>query len=162
VPDDMPAPAEAIEAVRVGLKHGMVAGLAREREAVGRLATTPACRNLVMLFFLQEQARRKPASNAAQLQIRKVGIVGARPRGAGIAQLAAIKGFDVVVQEVNDAALTAGMQKIEGLFAKAVEHNLLSMDEAQKKLAAKSYTTTWEGFADVDLVVEAVIEEMDA
>jgi 3-hydroxyacyl-CoA dehydrogenase / enoyl-CoA hydratase / 3-hydroxybutyryl-CoA epimerase len=52
VPDDMPAPFEALEAVRVGLTRGMSAGLAREREAIGRLATTKACRNLMTLFFL--------------------------------------------------------------------------------------------------------------
>jgi 3-hydroxyacyl-CoA dehydrogenase/enoyl-CoA hydratase/3-hydroxybutyryl-CoA epimerase len=162
VPDDMPAPADALDAVRIGLKYGMDAGLAYEREAVGRLAITSACRNLVTLFFLQEQARKRPAPDAAQAQIRKVGIVGAGTMGAGIAQVAAIKGFEVVVQEVNEAALAAGMQKIEDLFGKAVEHRVLSQQDAQQKLAAIGRTTTWQGFADVDLVVEAVIEEMDA
>src|SRR5262249_37165885 len=60
VPEDMPAPPEALEAVRIGLSHGMQAGLAYEREAIGRLAMTTACRNLVSLFIQNEQARKLP------------------------------------------------------------------------------------------------------
>src|SRR5262249_39680506 len=46
VPDDMPAPWEALKAVRTGIEQGPAAGLAHERDAVGRLATSPACHNL--------------------------------------------------------------------------------------------------------------------
>jgi 3-hydroxyacyl-CoA dehydrogenase/enoyl-CoA hydratase/3-hydroxybutyryl-CoA epimerase len=167
VPDDMPAPWEALEAVRTGLKKGMPAGLQYEREAVSRLATTPACRNLITLFFLQENARKMPDQAAtanpspAARRAGKIGIVGAGTMGAGIAQLAAIKGFDVIVQEVNDAALAAGMSKIEDLFRKATENRVLSRSEAERKLAAIGRTTSWQGFDSVDLVIEAVIEDLD-
>src|SRR6202158_204970 len=102
-PDDMPAPGEALEAVRVGMQHGMAAGFQREREGAGRLAVTPACRNLVNLYFLREQARKLQARD--EPAIRCVGVVGAGVMGAGIAQLAAIKGTEVVVQEINATAL---------------------------------------------------------
>jgi len=163
VPDDMPAPQQALEAVRVGLRSGMPAGLAYEREAVSRLAVTPACHNLVNLFFQREQARKLPAELRGDLvrPIRKVGVVGAGTMGAGIAQLAAVRGCEVYVQEVNDAALAAGMQKIDTLFKKAVENRILSEVDAAKKRAAVRGTTTWEGFGDVDLAVEAVIEDLD-
>jgi 3-hydroxyacyl-CoA dehydrogenase/enoyl-CoA hydratase/3-hydroxybutyryl-CoA epimerase len=81
--------------------------------------------------------------------------------GAGIAQLALVKGFDVVVQEINDAALSAGMKKIEDLLTKAAERRVLSPDEARKKFAAIGRTTKWEGFEDADLVIEAAIEDLD-
>src|SRR5262249_54259849 len=115
VPDDMPAPFEALQAVRVGLTEGMSAGLACERVAVGRLATTKACRNLMTLFSLIERARKlqEDVDKDSVPEIRRVGIVGAGTMGAGIAQLAAVKGFEVVVQEINDSALAAGMKKIE-------------------------------------------------
>ncbi|MCI0457700.1 MAG: 3-hydroxyacyl-CoA dehydrogenase NAD-binding domain-containing protein [Gemmataceae bacterium] len=159
VPDDMPAPGEALRAIRVGVTDGMAAGLAYERAAIGRLATTPACRNLVHLFLQREQAR-KPEATESAAEIRRVGLVGAGTMGAGIAQLAAVRGFEVVIQEVNDAALAAGLQKIEDLFGKAVQRRLLSADEASSKRAAIRSTTTWEGFGEVDLVVEAVLEEL--
>jgi 3-hydroxyacyl-CoA dehydrogenase/enoyl-CoA hydratase/3-hydroxybutyryl-CoA epimerase len=164
VPDDMPAPWEALRVIQTGLSQGMNPGLQAEREAVSRLAQTTACRNLVNLFFQQEKARKLPAgpeAQAAQL-VRRVGIVGAGTMGAGIAQLAAIRGFQVAVQEANPQALAAGMQKIDALFQKAVENRVLSAEDARAKLAAIGQTTTWEGFADADLVVEAVIEDLEA
>jgi 3-hydroxyacyl-CoA dehydrogenase / enoyl-CoA hydratase / 3-hydroxybutyryl-CoA epimerase len=162
VPDDMPAPFEALEAVRTGLTQGMSAGLVREREAIGRLAMTKACRNLMTLFFLIERARKlqEDVDKDSVPEIRRVGVVGAGTMGAGIAQLAALKGFDVVVQEVNDSALAAGVKKIEDLFQKAAERRLISDEEAKQKMAAIGRTTTWQGFDNTDLVIEAVIEDL--
>jgi 3-hydroxyacyl-CoA dehydrogenase/enoyl-CoA hydratase/3-hydroxybutyryl-CoA epimerase len=163
VPDDMPAPREALEAVRVGLAQGLAAGLTYEREAIGRLAVTPACRNLVNLFFAREKARKLPAEvrQAAKEKIRKVGIVGAGTMGAGIAQLAALRGHEVVLQEVNEAALGAGVLKVDALFRKAVERRLISAEECRRRLAAVKGTLTWEGFADADLVIEAALEDLE-
>jgi 3-hydroxyacyl-CoA dehydrogenase/enoyl-CoA hydratase/3-hydroxybutyryl-CoA epimerase len=163
VPDDMPAPFEALQAVRVGLRQGLAAGLAYEREASGRLAMTPACRNLITLFFQREQARKLPESSPAGdvPPIRRVGVVGAGTMGAGIAQLAALKGCDVVVREVTDAALKAGLEKVRALFNKAVERGLVAGDQGARTFAAVHGTTGWDGFGDVDLVVEAVIEDLD-
>src|SRR5262249_1304324 len=82
-PDDFAAPLEALQAIRTGTKQGMAAGLAYERAAIGRLATTPACRNLINLFFQRERARKLPESvqAAAQPPIRRVGVVGAGTMG---------------------------------------------------------------------------------
>jgi 3-hydroxyacyl-CoA dehydrogenase/enoyl-CoA hydratase/3-hydroxybutyryl-CoA epimerase len=163
VPDDMPAPREALEAVRVGLAQGLAAGLTREREATGRLAVTPPCRSLVGLFFAREKARKLPAEarRAAQEKIRRVGIVGAGTMGAGIAQLAALRGHEVVLQEVDEGALGAGILKIDALFAKAVQRRLITEEEWRQRLAAVKGTLTWEGFADVDLVIEAALEDLE-
>jgi 3-hydroxyacyl-CoA dehydrogenase/enoyl-CoA hydratase/3-hydroxybutyryl-CoA epimerase len=164
VPDDMPAPFEALEAVRVGLKHGLEAGLTQEREAAGRLANSFACRNLINLFLQREAARKLPEEMQALAgePVRRVGVVGAGTMGAGIIQLAALKGCDVVVQEVNDTALGAGLVKVMALFQKAVERGLLSQEESQKRLSAIRGTTDWMGFEDVQLVVEAALEEIEA
>lgn len=164
VPDDMPAPLEALAAIRVGISRGMDAGFRQEREAIGRLATTTACRNLVTLFFLIMNARKaeqEGEETKKDLPIRKVGVVGAGTMGAGIAQLAAVKGFDVVVQEINDNALAAGMKKIQDLFSKAAERRVISRDEARKKFEAIGKTTKWEGFETADLVIEAALEDLD-
>jgi 3-hydroxyacyl-CoA dehydrogenase/enoyl-CoA hydratase/3-hydroxybutyryl-CoA epimerase len=162
VPDDMPAPHEALRAVRVGQSHGPEAGLAFEREAAGRLATTPACRHLVGLFLQREEARKLSAElrDAAE-PVRRVGVVGAGAMGAGIAQLAAFKGCSVVVQEINEAALGAGLLRVAGLFHKAVERGLLQKEEAERKLSGVHGTNTWKGFEDVDVVVEAAVEDLE-
>src|SRR5262249_10360899 len=124
VPDDMPAPHEALEAVRLGIVRGMAAGLAQEREAAGRLAVSPPSRNLVPLFCQREDARRFPADLPEVAEVKKLGVVGAGVMGSGIAQLAALRGCEVVVQEVNEAALAAGLARVDELFDKAVGKRL--------------------------------------
>lgn len=155
--DDLPAPAEALNAVRTGLREGMQAGLAVERAAAGRLALSPACRNLVNVFLQREKAR-KPAGMSGD-PVKRIGIVGAGVMGAAIAQLAALRGCDVIVQEINEEALGAGILRIRDLFRKAVERNIVSSDEANRRLNAIRGTTTWEGFDGVELVLEAVMED---
>ncbi len=162
-PDDMPAPREAFEAVRIGVTQGMAAGLAHEREAIGRLATTPACRNLVALFFEMDLAKQMPPelADVPAREIKRVGVVGAGTMGAGIAQLAAIRGCEVVIREVNEMALAAGTLKVAALFSQAVARGVLTQAEAQRRLGAVKGTTAWKGFQDLDLVVEAVIEDLE-
>jgi 3-hydroxyacyl-CoA dehydrogenase/enoyl-CoA hydratase/3-hydroxybutyryl-CoA epimerase len=162
VPDDMPAPAEALDAVRVGIKQGMEAGLLRERAGAGRLALTPACRNLVGLYFMREKARKLPAEPRDEPPIKRIGVVGAGVMGAGIAQLAAIKGCEVVVQEINTTALGTGMVRIKELFDQAIKRRVLNGPDAARKLNSVRGTTSFEGFATVDLVIEAAIEEQEA
>src|SRR5207249_160019 len=91
---------------------------------------------------------------------RQIGVVGAGIMGAGIAQLAALKGFPVAVQEINEKALAAGTQRIAGLFAQAVEKRIVTAETSRKALSSIRPTTNWDGFADADIVVEAVVEEL--
>ncbi|HMF14458.1 MAG TPA: 3-hydroxyacyl-CoA dehydrogenase NAD-binding domain-containing protein, partial [Gemmataceae bacterium] len=162
VPDDMPAPWEALEAVRVGVGQGMDAGLAAERNAIGRLATTPACRNLIGLFFQREEARRLPAEPKDGTMVRRIGVVGAGAMGAGIVQLAALRGLDVVIHEINEEALGTGLLKVAALFDKAVERGILARDEADRKLSTIRGGTDWKGFESVVVAIEAAVEELDA
>jgi 3-hydroxyacyl-CoA dehydrogenase/enoyl-CoA hydratase/3-hydroxybutyryl-CoA epimerase len=162
--DDMPAPFEALEAIRVGIHDGMTAGLAYERGAAGRLAVSTACRNLIGLFFQTQKSDKLPEElrGTSPAEVHRVGVVGAGMMGAGIAQLAAFKGCKVVVQEVSQAALDTGLERIQGLFRKAVERKLLTEPESVDRLAAIQGTLKWEGFDNVDVVVEAALEDLDA
>jgi 3-hydroxyacyl-CoA dehydrogenase/enoyl-CoA hydratase/3-hydroxybutyryl-CoA epimerase len=163
LPDDLPAPYEALEAVRVGLRPGLEAGLAYERAAAGRLALTPAARNLVGLFLAVEQARKLPELlGAAPAEVQRVGVVGAGVMGAGIAQLAALRGYEVVVREVNNAALEAGQRRIQELFDKAVERRVIDAAEARRGLAALHGTVNWDEFDAADVVIEAAVEDLEA
>lgn len=160
-PEDMPAPFEACEAIRIGLAQGIDAGLAQERAAAGRLAASTACRNLVALWLQTEKSRKLPEGLAAQArQVQRVGVVGAGVMGAGIAQLAAIKGLDVFIQEINRDALEAGKARVTDLFEKAVQRGVLSAAEARQREAAMRWTLSWEGFPSVDVVIEAAVEEL--
>ncbi len=164
VPDDMPAPHEALQAVRVGLAEGLEAGLTSEREAVGRLATSAACRSLINLFLQRENARKLPEAvrKLVAEKVRKVGVIGAGTMGAGIAQLAAIRGHEVVVREANAEALGTGIMRLQALFQKAVERGVMPAADAEKSLKAVRGTVGWDGFENADLVIEAAIEDLEA
>ena len=157
--DDMPAHGEALQAIRIGLKQGMAAGLAYEQAAIGRLAATAACRNLVSLFFRREQAR-KIVEPARQYKIRRVGIIGAGTMGTGIAQLAVLRGCEVVIREANDMALGLAMLRLMALLQQAVAKGLLPAAALTTKLSAVHGTTAWKGFDNLDLVIEAIDEHL--
>lgn len=90
----------------------------------------------------------------------KLAVVGAGLMGSGIAQVAAVAGWDVVVRDVTDAALTRGLAEIEKSLAKSVEKGTLTHGESDAALARITVTTELEAAADADLVVEAVFESL--
>lgn len=96
------------------------------------------------------------------MTIQKVGVVGCGLMGSGIAEVAARAGFDVLVREVDDAALTKGRKRIEGSLAKGVEKEKLSAADRDAALARLSFTTDLAQLADRDLAIEAIVEEMAA
>ena len=90
--------------------------------------------------------------------IERVGVVGCGLMGSGIAEVCARANLDVVVREVNEAALAAGRKRIEGSLDKAVRSGKLPEADRDSTLARLRYTTDFAEFADRQLVVEAVIE----
>jgi 3-hydroxyacyl-CoA dehydrogenase/enoyl-CoA hydratase/3-hydroxybutyryl-CoA epimerase len=160
--DDMPAPWEALRAVQVGLKQGMEVGLAYEREAIGRVVTSSACRNLVRLFLQREQAGKTAAAPEEGVRpVRNIGVIGLGTMGAGIAQLAALKGCNVIIRETDKTALGQGILRILGLFQQAVQRGLLPAGELERRLGAIHYAKDWKEFAELDLVIEAVTEDLE-
>jgi 3-hydroxybutyryl-CoA dehydrogenase len=95
------------------------------------------------------------------MAIRKVGVLGCGLMGSGIAEVAAKAGFETVVREVNQGFLDKGMGKIQGSLGKAVEKGKLSAEDRDATLARLSGTTGFEALADCDLVVEAIVENLD-
>jgi 3-hydroxybutyryl-CoA dehydrogenase len=96
------------------------------------------------------------------VQIQKVGVVGCGLMGSGIAEVAARSGFDVLVREIDDAAVARGRKRIEGSLAKAVEKEKISAADRDAALGRMSFTTDVAKLADRDLVIEAIVEEMSA
>jgi len=92
------------------------------------------------------------------MDIQKVGVVGCGLMGSGIAQVAAMSGFHVVVREVNDQLLDKGMGIIEKSLQKFVEKNQLTDVEKKNTLARLKRTTAVSDLKDSDLVIEAITE----
>jgi len=93
-------------------------------------------------------------------QIEKVGVLGAGLMGHGIAQVAAQAGYQVIVREVDEATLHAGIGKIEKQLARAVEKQKSSQEEADEVRARIEGTVHYRDLADCDLVIEAITENL--
>jgi 3-hydroxybutyryl-CoA dehydrogenase len=94
------------------------------------------------------------------MDLKKVGVAGLGLMGHGIAQVAAQAGYEVVAREVDDEALGKGIGKIEKQLARAVEKGRMEQSAADEVRGRIDATTSLEGFADCDLVIEAITENL--
>ncbi|CAM5589736.1 3-hydroxyacyl-CoA dehydrogenase family protein [Streptomyces narbonensis] len=92
---------------------------------------------------------------------RKLAVIGAGLMGSGIAQVSAQAGWDVVLRDVTDAALTRGTDGIKASYDRFVAKGKLGAADAEAALGRITATTELEAVADADIVVEAVFENLD-
>jgi 3-hydroxybutyryl-CoA dehydrogenase len=96
------------------------------------------------------------------LNIDKVGVVGCGLMGSGIAEVAATSGFDVIVREVSSDFLEAGRKRIEKSMERAVAKEKLSAADRDAATGRLNYTTDVADLAGCDIVIEAIVEELEA
>jgi 3-hydroxybutyryl-CoA dehydrogenase len=94
-------------------------------------------------------------------EIRKVGVIGAGQMGSGIAQVCALAGLDVVLNDVSDDRVKAGLATINGNMARQVSKKRITEEERQKALGHIASSASFDKFGDCDLVIEAVTERED-
>jgi len=94
-------------------------------------------------------------------KIKKVGMAGCGLMGGGIVETAASFGYPVVVREVSDAFLDKGLARIDKSLSKAVEKGKRTEEQKAATLANITRTTDINAFADCDLIIEAIIENID-
>jgi 3-hydroxybutyryl-CoA dehydrogenase len=92
---------------------------------------------------------------------QQVAVIGAGLMGGGIAQVAAVAGYDVVLRDVTPEALARGLGTIRSSYAKFVEKGRMEADAAEAALARITTTTELDAVADADLVIEAVFEKLE-
>lgn len=92
---------------------------------------------------------------------QRVAVVGAGLMGSGIAQVAAQAGWQVVLRDITDDALSRGVDAISKSTARFVEKGRISTDDRDATLARVSTTTDLDAVADVDIVVEAIFEQVE-
>jgi 3-hydroxybutyryl-CoA dehydrogenase len=94
------------------------------------------------------------------MEIRKVGVAGCGLMGSGIAQVSTMAGYQTVVREVSQPLLDKGLASIEKSLAKFVEKGTISGEQKGQALSHLKPTLQLEDFADCDLVIEAIIENL--
>lgn len=98
----------------------------------------------------------------AIMTIQKVGVAGCGIMGSGIAQVAALSGYDVIVREVNKTLLDTGLDKLKISLSKAVDKEKIAQQDMEDALGRIHDTLNLEEFSDCDLVIEAIVEDLDA
>lgn len=95
------------------------------------------------------------------MTIRKVGVLGSGQMGSGIAQVAAVAGFEVVARDLEESQLSRGRKAVESSLAKFVEKAKLAPQDRDAALGRLRFTTRIEDLGDSDLVIEAVTENLE-
>jgi len=93
--------------------------------------------------------------------IRKVGVLGGGLMGSGIAQVSAQAGFDTVVREISDAIIEKSRSGIEKVLAKGIERGKVTPEARDSALAHLRFTTELGALAECDIIIEAVVEDLD-
>jgi len=95
------------------------------------------------------------------MQISNIGIVGAGTMGSGISQVAALTGYDIVMQDVSDEVTSRGLGTIDKSLQRLVDREKITADAKDAAIRKISTTTDLSDLADCDLVIEAATENMD-
>ncbi len=154
------APWKCLESVQAATALPFAAGLERERALFQECLASPQSRAQIHVFFAEREAGRLPEPAAAARPIRRAAVIGAGTMGGGIAMSLAGAGIPVTVLEVDRQALDRGLAAVRRNYAATVARGRLAPAEMEARLDRIRPALSYDDLADVDLVIEAVFEEL--
>lgn len=159
-----PAPEKALEAIRIGVESGRAAGLEAEARFFGELVMTDVSKRLVEIFFATTALKKENGTANADVkprEVKKVGVLGGGLMGGGIAYVSsALQGVPVRVKDKDDAGVGRALKQVQGIYDERVKKRSLTWRDAAAKMALVTGGTGYEGFKNVDVVIEAVFEDL--
>jgi 3-hydroxyacyl-CoA dehydrogenase/enoyl-CoA hydratase/3-hydroxybutyryl-CoA epimerase/3-hydroxyacyl-CoA dehydrogenase/enoyl-CoA hydratase/3-hydroxybutyryl-CoA epimerase/enoyl-CoA isomerase len=156
-----PAPLVALAAVKEGCNLTLEQGLAVEKQKATEVMGSAIAANLIAIFFMTSKLERDPGvadKNVKPKEVKRVGVIGAGLMGAGIAAAHARSGFGTVVNEVDDARLAAGLERMKEVVTSRIKIGRAKPEDLADMLGRVTASTKLEAFADCDVVVEAMTE----
>ncbi|HSL69049.1 MAG TPA: 3-hydroxyacyl-CoA dehydrogenase NAD-binding domain-containing protein [Longimicrobiales bacterium] len=155
-----PAPLAALDLLGRTLSISVEQSLGLEAEAIGRLIVTPVSKNLIHVYHLNEAAK-KAAPAVTPHPVDRVAVIGAGVMGGGIAQILAYRGVTVRLKDIRHDAIGLGLRHAWQAFDSMVRKRRLEARAAKQMMDRIAPTLDYSGFAQTDLVIEAVIEKLD-
>jgi 3-hydroxyacyl-CoA dehydrogenase/enoyl-CoA hydratase/3-hydroxybutyryl-CoA epimerase/enoyl-CoA isomerase len=154
-----PAPLTAVKSMQKGAGKDRDGALKHEHEAFVKVAKTPVAQSLIGLF-LNDQLLKKKAKTATKAghPVKQGAVLGAGIMGGGIAYQSASKGTPIIMKDIKSEQLELGLSEANKLLAKLVSRGKIDAVKMGKALANIRATLNYGDFADVDIVVEAVVE----
>ncbi|WP_111639649.1 fatty acid oxidation complex subunit alpha FadB [Marinomonas shanghaiensis] len=156
-----PAPLEAIKTIEKGISQNMDKALEAEIKGFIKLAKGPVAKSLVNLFLSDQQIKKtagKYAKNATP--VKQAAVLGAGIMGGGVAYQSASKGTPIIMKDIRPEALALGLSEANKLFNGQVERGKLTTDQAFNAMNGIVPALSYGEFEHVDLVVEAVVENV--
>ena len=156
-----PAPEKILAAVEFGFKNGKEKGLLKEAELFGELGETKESRALVNLFFAMTDAKKNPNQELVQ-PVSKIGVIGAGLMGSGIADVSINKGkYSVLLKDRDLVSAAKGEQAIWKELNKKSKKRIITQFERDNIASRVTGTDSYQGFDGVEVVIEAVFEDLD-
>ena len=169
-----PAPLAAMGVMRgvFGKKVHRDRAMRIERKAFCEVAVTDVSRNLINLFFMMERVKKKTGLESlgedfkqadfrpGDFKVSHLGVLGAGTMGGGIAHVAADRGFFVRLKDVSTGALARGFESARKIWEKNIKSKRMTPYELDEKMGCISGGLDYSGFRQMDVVIEAVVEDM--
>lgn len=166
-----PALVAAIDAIAAGYTSGVAHGYREESRQFGEMAMTEVARQLIFLFFATTALKKDsgidparypdlPVSSFEPLPIDKIAIIGAGFMGAGIASVAVQHGSLVRLKDADHARVAKGYAAVREVLKERLNKKQITRVQYNDYMALLGGTVDYSGFGNVDLVIEAVFEEL--
>ena len=154
-----PAPVEAVKGIQKAAGMGRDDALKVEHAGFAKVAQTTVADALIGLF-LNDQYLKKLGKKHAKIakEVNQAAVLGAGIMGGGIAYQSAVKGTPIIMKDIAEPALELGMGEATKLLAKQVERKKIDTAKMGKVLSSIRPTLNYGDFGEVDIVVEAVVE----
>ncbi|MDO6425757.1 fatty acid oxidation complex subunit alpha FadB [Thalassotalea sp. 1_MG-2023] len=155
-----PAPMATINVIEAAADLDRSGAMALENEGFATLAKTEAATAQIGLFLADQvvKGKAKKASKLATKQVDRAAVLGAGIMGGGIAYQSAYKGTPIVMKDINNEALDLGLSTAAGILTKLADRGRINAKKLADVLNNITPTLSYEGVKDVDIVVEAVVE----
>ena len=157
------APEHCVRAIEAAVKLPFDEGLAREAELSAELHAGDQSTAQRYYFFAERQARKFSDidRDTTRLSIERAGVLGAGTMGGGIAMNFANAGIPVTIVEANQDNLDRGLSTIRKNYERSASRGRFSAEEVERRMGLITGDLDLGAFADKDIVVEAVFENMD-
>lgn len=156
-------PLVCIDVIEEGIVSGPRAGLWKEAEAFEGLLHSDTCKSLVHIFFAQRSTTKVPGVTDRGLKprhVKKVAILGGGLMGSGIATALIVSNYPVILKEVNENFLQAGIGRVKANLQSRVKKGRMTQEKFETTFSLLKGSLDYESFRDVDMVIEAVIENV--
>ena len=157
------APLKILDVMEAGVMKGRASYLASEAEAFGELCVGDQSKNLQHIFFMVESSKKYPGvkGEGKVKKLERGACLGAGTMGGGIAWLMAKNDMKPIMKDLNQGGLELGLKQSASNFMGALKRKRLSYDDFERMQRSIIAQTDFRGFGHVDLVIEAVVENMD-